>query len=425
MDNRNQIFQKIVYLIFCQALNLFSLPLFAADVLSLSEAEQLAIKLDPITKSYVARSESFAEQAISDGQLPDPRLKLGAANFPVDTFDREQEPMTQLQVGIQQSFPPGNTLQYRRERTKALSDIEQSRSFVRTLEVSRNVRIRFMELYYQSAAQRILEENRSLFSQLLNITQRHYAAGRDNQHDVLRAQLELSLIDNRILETIQSRETAIAELGKFIGQENSVRPVQDEFPDLEAVPSFVIIKENLVHHPVIMIEDATLLASDKKISEVEEQFKPTFNIDVTYGERTGTDFEGDSRPDLLSAMLLVDLPIFTDKRQDRRLAAAKKEKIALQFMRTDKLLELRSMAEREYANWNRLNDRLQLFEQRTIADAKMNVDSTLSAYQNDVTDFTTLMRSYLTELETRLDMLRVRVEKAKVQSKLLYLTGEL
>jgi hypothetical protein len=67
---------------------------------------------------------------------------------------------------------------------------------------------------------------------------------------------------------------------------------------------------------------------------------------------------------------------------------------------------------------------LQLFEQRTIAEAKMNVDSTLSAYQNDVTDFTTLMRSYLTELETRLEMLRVRIEKAKVQSKLLYLMGE-
>ena len=111
-----------------------------------------------------------------------------------------------------------------------------------------------------------------------------------------------------------------------------------------------------------MIEDAALLASDKKISEVEEQFKPTFNIDVTYGERTGKDFEGDSRPDLLSAMLLVDLPIFTDKRQDRRLAAAKKEKVALQFERTDKLLELRSMAEREYANWSRLNDRLELSE---------------------------------------------------------------
>lgn len=397
----------------------------AGDFLTLDEAEDIAIELDPVTKSFVARSESLSEQAIADGQLPDPRLKLGAANFPVDTFDRGQEAMTQLQVGIQQSFPRGDSLQYRREQTEALSDIETARSRVRLLEVLRDVRLSFFQLYYKSAAQEILKENRDLFSKLLDITRRQYAAGRDNQHDVLRAQLELSLIDDRILEVVQEMESASADLGKYIGYENATSTVQEGFPELPAVPPLDVIRSNLVSHPILQIEDAALLASRKRIDEAEEQYKPGFNVDVTYGERTGRDFDGDSRPDFFSAMLLIDLPIFTDKRQDRRLAAAKKQKLARQFSRADKLRDLRSMAEREQANMSRLDERLQLFEKRAASDARMNVQSTLKAYQNDVTDFTTLMRAYMTELNTRLDLLRISIEKAKVQSKLLYLAGEL
>jgi outer membrane protein TolC len=352
-------------------------------------------------------------------------LKLGVMSLPLDTLDLDQEPMTQLQVGIQQSFPPGDTLRYRKERTLALSDIEEARSLERALDVLREVRIRYLQVYYQTVANSILEENRSLFSKLLEITQRQYAAGRDNQHDVLRAQLELSLIDDRILEVVQTKEVAIAELGKYIGSFEAKRFIPFDFPGLSEIPSLEQIKDYVTAHPLIKIEDAALLASNKKISEVEQRYKPGFNIEVTYGERSGRDIDGSQLPDMLTAMLMIDLPVFTDKRQDRQLAAAKKENVAMQFTRTDRLLEITSMAEAEYANWQRLNDRLTLYEKRAVADAKMNADSTLKAYQNDVADFTTLMRAQLTELDTHLDMLRVRVERAKVQSKLLYLMGEL
>ena len=394
-------------------------------LLTLPAAEQLALDLDPVTKSFIAKSESLEEQAVADGQLSDPQLKLGVMSLPLDTFNLDQEPMTQLQVGIQQSFPPGDTLRYRKERTLALSDIEQARSLERTLDVLREVRIRYLQVYYQTVAKNILEENRDLFSRLLEITQRQYAAGRENQHDVLRAQLELSLIDDRILEIVQAREVAVAELGKYTGSLAADATIPPEFPELSGIPSLEQIKDHLASHPLIKIEDANLLASDKKISEVEQRYKPGFNLEVTYGERSARDVDGSQLPDMLTAMLLMDLPIFTDKRQDRQLAAAKKANVAMQFTRTDRLLEITSTAEAEYANWQRLSDRLALYEKRAVADAKMNADSTLKAYQNDVADFTTLMRAKLTELDTYLGMLNVRVERAKVQSKLLYLTGEL
>ncbi|MBF8270866.1 MAG: Cu(I)/Ag(I) efflux system outer rane protein CusC [Gammaproteobacteria bacterium] len=66
-----------------------------------------------------------------------------------------------------------------------------------------------------------------------------------------------------------------------------------------------------------------------------------------------------------------------------------------------------------------------LYEQRVVADAKLSTEATLQAYQSDIADFTTLLRAQLTELDTQLDMLQVRVERARAQARLLYLMGEI
>ena len=402
------------------------LVLAASDTeLSLNEAEQIALNLDPMTLAFENRADAFSEQAVAEGQLPDPMFKVGTMSVPVDTFDLDQEPMTQFQVGLQQMIPRGQTLKYRREYTEALSDVETARRFERALHVLREVRLRYLEVYFQIQADHILQKNRLLFAELLDTTQRQYAAGRNNQHDVLRAQLELSLVDDRILEVARAKEEAIGSLAKFLTIEQSGRPLPDNFPVLQPLPVVSQIKDQLYLHPVIKIEDAAVLASEKKVNEAEQLYKPGFNIDVTYGNRFGSDANGTDRPDMVSAMVMMDLPIFTSKRQDKRLSAAKKQNLAMQYTRTDRLYDLNSMLEKELANWERLNDRLELYEQRAISDARLNAQSTLNAYQNDIANFTTLMRAQLLELNTQLDLLRVRVERAKVQARLLYLNGEI
>jgi len=394
-------------------------------LLSLNEAEQLALDTDPVTKGLHAGAEGYEDQAVAQGQLPDPQIKLGIMSLPVDSFAVDAEPMTQLQVGVQQMFPPGETLRYRREYTEAMADGEKVKALERKLNLLREVRQRYLELYYRTNADEILQQNRTLFSELLTITQRQYASGRNNQHDVLRAQLELSLMDDRILEMEQQKDVAQAGLARYIVYEQASRPLPAAFPNLKVIPELDKIRQNLPAHPLVMIKDAEITASKKKVNEAEQQYKPGWSIDLTYGNRNGMNADGSGRPDMLSAMVMVDVPLFTGKRQDKKLSAAKKQSLAQEFNRDDRLLELSSMLETEYANWNRLKERLELYQQRASLDAKSNAESTLKAYQSDFADFTTLMRAQLTELNTQLDMLRIHVELAKAQARLLYLAGEM
>ena len=86
--------------------------------LSLQQAEALAIERDDKLSEIRLISESLQEQTIAEDTLPDPKLKLGLSNFPTDTFDRDQEAMTQIQVGVVQRFPRGKTLELKSGRVE-------------------------------------------------------------------------------------------------------------------------------------------------------------------------------------------------------------------------------------------------------------------------------------------------------------------
>ena len=404
----------------------FSITPVAADAseLTLAQAEQLAQERDAMELSINAKAEALRHQSVADGQLSDPRFKLGAVNFPVDSFTRGREAMTQLQFGVQQTFPRGHTLRYSRNRTSALAGVENARAAERSLSVFRSVRKAYLELYFQLQNEKILAEHERLFTRLLDITQRQYAVGRDNQHDVLLAQLELSLLQDRRAENSGLIEAAVAQLAKWIGAQYTGRPLPDRQPVLPALPTLDEIIADLFRHPLMLAHDHMIDATRYQVSIAEEQYKPGWTVDVTYSERTGSDLQGSGRDDFLSAMVLVDVPLFTGQRQDKRVLAGQQHHLAAKFARTDELRELARQAGRIYASWKQLGERYSLYEAHTIIEAQQNAETTLKAYQNDVADFTTLMRARLLELNTRLSMLRLYVERAKVQSDLLYFVGD-
>ena len=393
-------------------------------VLALAQAERLAGDRDALGQSISARAQALRHQSVADGQLSDPRFKLGAVNFPVDSFARGQEPMTQLQFGVQQTFPRGHTLHYSRSRTSAMAGVETALAAERRLSVLRSVRKAYLELYFQLQNEKILAEHERLFSRLFDVTQRQYAVGRDNQHDVLLAQLELSLLQDRRAEIAGLKEAAVAQLSKWIGAQYAVLPLPDEQPVLPAIPPLGGIITDLSRHPLILAHDHRIDASRYQVSIAEEQYKPGWSIDVTYSERTGSDLQGGGREDFLSAMVLMDIPLFTGQRQDKRVLAGRQRHLAAKFARTDQLRELARQAGHIHASWRQLGERYELYESHTIIEAQQNADTTLKAYRNDVADFTTLMRARLLELDTRLAMIRLSVERAKVQSDLLYFVGD-
>ena len=391
--------------------------------LDLTEALRLALADDPVIMASEARARALGDVAVADGQLPDPKLKTGIWNLPLDDFDVSREPTTQWRLGVNQAFPRGDTLQYKQQQSEWMARAEQANTGVTTRKLIRDVRKSFLELSYQIQAERVISETRALFAQLVDITLAHYATGRVSQQDVLRASLELSRLDDRTTRIRNEADKGRAALMKWIGDAASL-PIDSNFPELPALPAREAIEAALHEHPVIRAETAKLEASNRKISIAREQYKPGWSAGLEYRKRFGENPNGDDRADMMAAMVTVELPLFPKKRQDKRLSASIQQAESVQLTRDDKLRELKRMLDADYANWQRLGERATLYESQLLRESTANAQASLNAYQSGVTEFTTLMRARITELDVRLADLRIRVDRAKAQASLLYLAGE-
>lgn len=399
-------------------------PAFGQDAaLSLSEAVAMALDRDPSTARYQSLAAGLDADAIADGQLPDPTMQVGLLNFPTDTFARGQEAMTQVQVGIQQAFPPGDSLAIRAQQTRAMSTAERARSRARAREVVQAVRESWIELHYWRRAEQVVAANRALFEQLSAITSRQYAAGRHNQQDVLRAELELSALEDRLTEIRSRQEVNRAELARWIGPA-AHSALQSEKPHVPAPPERALLESRIQDHPVLAVEAALVQAQQEGVSLARQAYKPGFSVGVAYGARSGNNPDGSDRADFASASVTVQLPLFRAKRQDQRLAARQRLHAAATLSRDEKYLQLQRMLEVNYSERERLQQRLELYEKQLLPQAASNTKASLSAYQNDRTDFTTLIRARMTELDVRLRALRLAADLARVETKLLYLAGE-
>ena len=416
---------KLRFLTFTLVLLNSSLVFASNNVsLSLREAESLAIGQDPRLSEIRLKSEALQESAVAAGTLPDPKLKFGLMNFPTDTFDREQEPMTQIQVGVVQMFPGGDTLQLKSDRMAVNARGETARAMAQQRNVIQQVRMNWLDVYYWQHAAEVVSKNRGLFKQLVNVTESLYAVGRRKQQDVLRAELELGLLDDRETQVTTMVEMTRANLAKLIGQAAANRPLTTAFPPLPDILGPEINQQRLAQHPLLEMEQARVDASQKDVAIARQAYKPAWLLDVTYGFRDGFNPDGTDRADFLSAMVMVDMPFFTGNRQDRNLSANKLKHQASLYAREDRVRELNKAWEASYAEWLRLGERVRLFETSLLAKARENSKASMHAYQNDQGDFSSLMRARIMEFETELKALRMKVEHAKSQAKLLYLVGD-
>lgn len=403
---------------------LISLQTNAAQVMSLQEAEQLALQRDTMIQAIQKNEQALREDAVADNSLPDPEIKLGFLNFPTDTFSRTQEPMTQIQIGIQQMFPRGNSLDLKSARTNLMADMQNNNLAGRKRDVLLQLRQSWFELYYWNQSEKVISLNIKTFKQLVGITQSNYASGRRNQQDVTQAQLELGKLEDRLFSIKEMQEKVNAMLFKWLGEEYLHRVLSISWPHMSDVPKRQMITQSLHKHPLLLSENTKVDVAETSMALVRESYKPGFMIDVSYGFRDGKNANGSERSDFASAMVKMDLPLFTGKRQDRQFAASQQRLFAARDEKEEKYRTLLRLLDETYANWTRLDQRLEHYRSSLLPKAKENTQAALNAYQSNATPFTTLIRAQINELDTELQSLRLQVDFAKAQAGLFYLAGE-
>jgi outer membrane protein TolC len=390
--------------------------------LTLAEVEDRATVADPGQQALRAKAAALHERGVVAGELPDPTLRVALNNFPIQSGGFSTEGMTNAAIGLMQSFPAGKTRSISERRYQWLANEMQENAEARERNVLAAARQAWLEVYYWEQAFGLVTESRPFFEDLVTITRSLYSVGRKNQQDVLRAELELSRLDDRLIEIERQRSRSRAALGEWIGSEAS-RPVAPNLPAWSQVPALESMQEALQQHPMLRAADAQIDAQSAGVDLANERSKPNWALDLAYSYRDGSLPTGEPRSDFVSVGVTVGLPFFRKKSINSNLSAALQEKTAAQSTREQTLRGLGSQLDAEYARWNDLARRLSIYESQILGLSRSNVDASLFAYRSDQGDFANVMRACVDDLNTRLDHMRLKVDRAQSYAVLANLGG--
>ncbi|MBE9540272.1 MAG: TolC family protein [Proteobacteria bacterium] len=403
--------------------------------LTLQAALSAAIANDPWLVGSQHSQDSLGALAAAAGTLPDPRVSLGFANIPTDTFDFDQEAMSQFKVGLTQMFPRGDSRELQQKQIAILSKKFPYERQNRIASLTTTVSELWLDAYRSRATSVLIESNRGLFEQLVDVATLSYSAavGRSRQQDVIRAQLELTQLEDRLLLLQQQFEMDSQRLGEWLMSSPYGRSepllLPEELPVLKLhngglSPGVDVLatasREQLLQHPAILALEQQIASASTGVSLAKQKYKPEWGVSASYGYRDDDPLSGRDRSDFFSLGVSFDLPVFTTNRQDKQVRAAVSQAEAV---RTQKWLMLRQLSagmETARAKLRRLESRQALYAQQLLPQMREQADASLSAYTNDDGDFAEVVRARIAQLNTEIESLAIDVEKQKTIARLNY-----
>ena len=374
-------------------------------------------------KSLEDRVESLEKEIPFAGSLDDPRLGFAVLNLPTDTFDFDQEPMTQKQIFIAQKFPWFGKLDLRTRRAALQALRQQAILDARRLELARQIAVAYYELGYSAASLQINARLTDIVNQLLAVAETRYATGRGLQQDVLQAQVELSKLLDEKITLEKTRRTLEDRINELLNREGFA-PVQPpgnlKFPDLQ-LDVEDLRKKALEENPGIRVRQAQTDIAAVEIELANKEYWPDMDFKLAYGQRE-EDRTGRDLPDFVSGSVTMNIPLWQKNRQDSKLAAVKKDhQAAVNFYRS--LVE--SLPHRVNALVTEIRDtqkNYRLFSDALLLQTEQWASSSLSAYEVGELEFNTMIGAQIRllrfELQTINYIFRIYQKRAELEEAL-------
>lgn len=346
-----------------------------------------------------ARAEAMAAIPSQAGSLADPMVSFTALNFPVDTFSRDQEPMTQLQFGIEQALPFPGKLGLKERAAEFDADAASSNVDEARLLLIRNVKQTWWQIFYLDRALETVTRNQNLLRQFVEIARTRYTVGEGLQQEVLLAQVELSRLFDRQVQLQGMRGEQAARLNALLAHGAGTPVVlPGEVNDVLArpQPEAKLYMRAEASRPLLEQRRQEIEAARARRDFAERDRYPDFSLGAAYGFRQGENADGSSRPDFASVRLGMSLPLYAGSKQDKAVDQRTSELLQKRYALQDEWNKVQAEIAAALADYQRASEQVQLFRTGIIPQARQSVASMLSGYQVNKVDFLNLVRSQVT-----------------------------
>ena len=387
------------------------------QALSLDESLQIAIARSSQIVSTDAQVRASREMAVSAGQLPDPVLKFGVNNVPVDGADRfnlTNDFMAMRSVGVMQEFPREEKRKARAERFEREAEFGAAQRDWNVTTVRRDTALAWLDRSYQESMRTLLEAQTNEAMLQVEAAETAYRAARGSRADIFAARSQVEQIRDRIDQTSRQVATATTQLSRWVGEAAS-RPLSAR-SDLDKLPVQAHELElQLSHHPQLAIleKQEAMAVADAKVAQAGK--RPDWSWEVMYNLR------GPSFSNLVSINVAIPLQWDQKNRQDREVAAKLAQVEQIRSQREDerrmRAAEIRSMIQ----EWTSNRARLERFDRSLIPLARERTRATLTAYRSGSGPLSAVLEARRNEIDTRTERLRLEMDTARIGAQFAYL----
>ena len=355
------------------------------------------------------------------GALPDPTVSVGYMSglLRPPFFPSASAPGSFRQFGFSQEVPfPGKLgLKTRVATTEADAvrwDYETTR---RRLVVE--LKTAYVEYQYLNRSLDILERNKERLSQFRQIAEARFSVGQGAQQDVLKAQVEISLILERQALFEQQRDSLQAQINGLLFRPQdtpldptltfTVTPLGSPVEDLRA-----LLRQN---YPALKRDERVIDRGQQALELARRELLPDFAVNVTSQKFVG------GMPWMYGVDLMVKVPLFWQRKQRPMIAEAAAALEGGRQMR-DATLSMASAQLTEVYLAGTTSHRLaDLYSDSVLPQARLSLESSLASYQVGRVDFLSVLTNFVTVLTYEISYEEQHTRYLQALARLEPLTG--
>jgi outer membrane protein TolC len=385
--------------------------------LSLDAAVQIAARESRALVASRAQADAAREMAVAAGQRPDPVLKAGINNLPVDGADRfslTRDFMTMRSIGVMQEITRSAKLGARSARFLREAEAADASQALALTNLRRETAVAWLNRWYEERMLDLLQAQRAEAGLQIEAAQAAYRGSRGAQADVFAARSAAAQLDDRIRQTERQLASARTRLTRWVGSE-AEQPLAAP-PDLATVRFDAGgLESQLAHHPEIalMARQEEIARADADIAQSNQ--RPDWSVELMFSQR------GPAYSNMVSVNVAIPLQLDPGNRQGRELSARLAVVEQMRAQREEALREHLGETRNWLQAWQSNRDRLTRYDTTLIPLALQRAQAALTAYRGGGGSLTAVLEARRAEIDTRMERLRLEMETAGLWAQLEYL----
>jgi outer membrane protein TolC len=360
----------------------------------LSTAIQRAVSANPDLISMEARIEAARRRTRQADVLPDPELEVGIKDFPVANPSLSRSDFTMEMVTARQNFPGLGKRATRRASAQAAAENIAALHGRDVVAVASDVADSFFMLAELDRRWEILERSRERLKAAAASATERYKVGKGAQADVLRANLETTALEDRLLSLKGERRATAARFNALqnLPADNPVPAIGPVNPRDSGRSAAQIVREAEESSPAVAAARASVRRAEEELKLARFERRPDWMAMGYYARREK--FE-----DLAGASVSFNLPFAHPRRLEERRAEMEAEVSSARADLESVRNQLRRDVEAAAAELDRNVEQERLYRTSILPQAETNFRAAQEAYAVGQIDFLTFERAAL-DLDT-------------------------